>query len=158
MTPFEMLDRIWREERDAWTPFGPYSDLECTSAACTNEALVEDGVRIATCESHLRELEHLAEPEGLFTTRAALVRRDIVVDSRDLSLQQRAWIPGNAAESAREWPHADRIEVWANTIMFENRWHRPWSWRSVAMAARTYPNRPVRLVGHYLQVPLEVAP
>lgn len=150
MATYAELDAAWKAARASWKPFGRFSDLECGKPDCWREALIEEGVRIHLCAEHLAALESFTP---LLAERAELVKRDIIIDHRDLTLQQRAWVPDEEAWGAWEWPHADRVEVWEGVMMFENRFQLPWTWRSVAIAARAYPDRRVRLVGSYLQVP-----
>ncbi|MCI2237608.1 hypothetical protein MO973_16435 [Paenibacillus sp. TRM 82003] len=61
----------------------------------------------------------------------------------DLTDEQRSWQPADSVEAVAQWPNASKVENWSGVLVF----YAPeeWDWRSVALAARTYPGRRVEL-------------
>ncbi|MEZ0494633.1 hypothetical protein AB2L28_20545 [Kineococcus sp. TBRC 1896] len=67
-----------------------------------------------------------------------------LLTSDDLTEEQLAWAPASAEELAGQWPMARKIEMWDGDPMFYAL--EEWDWRSVALAARTFPGVRVELL------------
>lgn len=77
-----------------------------------------------------------------------------LLTSDDLTEEQRAWMPASSEELAGQWPMAHEIENWDGIPVFYAL--EEWDWRSVALAARAFPNVRVELRNPWLlAVPLD---
>lgn len=79
--------------------------------------------------------------------------RTPILTDRELSEPQRAWLPEDVAHAYRHWPAAARVELATTGMTF---WQgsapedQAWDWRSVSLAARTYPTCRVTLWSPWL--------
>lgn len=128
-----------------------HDDSLCIDFACPYEALLEEGVRISYCAEHLRKYSAYSGSGGY--TLAEMKERPVVVHSATLSLRERAWLPLTWRDMGAEWPQVSKVEAWAGFYVHQNEGEDAWTWRSVAMAMRTFPDRPIRLVGSMLIIP-----
>ncbi len=64
---------------------------------------------------------------------------------RDLTDEQRVWIPASEFEAMKCWPYLHKAEVYGGELVFSSGSDEPWGWRSVALATRAYPGWTVTL-------------
>jgi hypothetical protein len=76
-----------------------------------------------------------------------------LLTSDDLTEEQRAWQPANDLDAVQTWPTVHKVENWDGVLRYYA--VEEWDWRSVAMAARTFPGVRVELLDPWhLAVPL----
>lgn len=135
-------------------PRPEHDDGRCINSDCGREALLEGGIRIAYCQTHL---EQYSKVSMSFYSPEELRERPNVVASSRLSLRERAWLPQDFMEQAREWPTSSKIEAFGDCFVhqLDGGWYSDdaWTWRSVAMAMRAFPDREIRLVGSTIYIP-----
>lgn len=69
----------------------------------------------------------------------------ILMDSASLTDDQRGWLPTTAEEATTQWPTIRHVEIWEGQLLYWAASGAEWDWRSVAMAARTFPGALIEL-------------
>ena len=69
----------------------------------------------------------------------------VVLSDRDLTDEQREWIPADETEAIACWPYFHQAEVYGGQLVFTSGSDEPWDWRSLALCARVYPGWAVTL-------------
>ena len=69
----------------------------------------------------------------------------ILMSDDYLTDDQRTWQPGDSDEALTQWPTVRKVDVWEGQLLYWAVVGARWDWRSVSMAARTFPHSRIEL-------------